>query len=81
MTFWYSKDASPLFVLKAHTSAITQMRWNEHLQQLITCGKDKSIKVWQIPNRWIDETLKAKTQIEDDEEEVTKRDYRTGCEG
>ena len=29
VTFWYSKEGNPLYVLKAHSSAITQMRWNE----------------------------------------------------
>jgi len=31
VTFWYSKEGNPLYVLKAHSDAITQMRWNEEL--------------------------------------------------
>ena len=31
------------------------MRWNEDSQQLITCSKDKTIKIWQLPEAWIDE--------------------------
>jgi WD40 repeat protein len=46
VTFWYSKDGTPLYALKAHSGAITQMRWNEDTQQLITCSKDKNVKVW-----------------------------------
>jgi len=57
VTFWLSKEGSPLFVFKAHSAAITQMRWNEQLQQLITCSKDQTVKVWQIPNEWINESL------------------------
>jgi WD40 repeat protein len=50
VTFWYSKEGAPLYVLKAHQGPITQMRWNEDTQQLITCSKDKSIKIWQLPS-------------------------------
>lgn len=32
VTFWYSKEGTPLYVLDAHESPITQMRWNEELQ-------------------------------------------------
>ena len=60
VTFWYSKEGTPLFVLKAHNGPVTQMRWNEELQQLITCSKDKTIKVWHLPDRWIDESSKSK---------------------
>lgn len=56
VTFWYSKEGTPLYVLKAHTGPITQMRWNEERQQLITGGKDQAIKMWQLPKCWIDET-------------------------
>ena len=49
ITFWLAKEGTPLYVLKAHTGAITQMRFNEDTQQLISCSKDQSIKVWQLP--------------------------------
>lgn len=65
-----------MYVLKAHTGAITQMRWNEDLQMLITCSKDKTIKIWQLPSQWIDESGFKAEKIEE-----PKRDYRTGCEG
>ena len=61
VTFWYSKEGNPLYVMKAHQGPITQMRWNEELQQLITCGKDKTVKVWQLPDRWIDESASSNT--------------------
>ena len=81
VTFCYSKVGNALYVFKAHAGAITQMRWNEGTQQLITCSKDKNIKVWQIPPRWIDESLKSKKKDDEDEQEVVPRtDYRTGIE-
>lgn len=55
VTVWDFKMQAPIFVLTAHTQAITQMQWLEEKQILITCGKDKSIKFWQFPPVWVDE--------------------------
>ena len=60
VTVWDLKTQSPIYVLKAHTDVITQMKWIESKQLLVTCAKDKSIKVWKFPAVWIDES-----QIED----------------
>ena len=51
------QQGTALYAVKAHTGPVTQMRWNEEFQQLITGGKDKTIKVWQLPDRWINEGL------------------------
>lgn len=32
------------------------MRWNEDTQQLITCSKDKTVKIWELPDAWVDES-------------------------
>jgi hypothetical protein len=32
------------------------MHWYDEKQMLVTCAKDKSIKVWQFPEVWIDES-------------------------
>ena len=58
VTFWYSKEGSAQYVLKAHEGPVTQMRWNEDSQQLITGSKDKTIKLWQIPHEWVLEVPK-----------------------
>lgn len=64
VTVWSARRGHPLFVLQAHPgSAITQMLWLEDRQQLITCAKDKHVKVWSLPRIWYDEDLS------DDEEE------------
>jgi len=45
-----------MFVLQAHPdSPITQILWLEDKQQLITCGKDKKLKIWSFPKVWYDE--------------------------
>jgi hypothetical protein len=44
------------------------MSWNETTQQLSSCSKDKSIKVWQLPQVWRDEKEVIKlVQQENDE--------------
>lgn len=63
MTIWSAKDGHPIFVLSAHKgSAITQIQWLEDKQWLITCAKDKSIKVWAFPRIWYDEEQVPQSQ-------------------
>ena len=58
---------------------------------MITCGKDKTIKVWQLPQRWIDEKIRRLPQesnstlrCDEDYENFTKKgyvqDFRTGID-
>ena len=56
------------------------MRFNEERQQLITCSKDKTIKVWQLPGRWIDENLLGRLQNEQLDKSPTeqKRKFDSG---
>ncbi len=49
ITVWDLKTQQPVFVLQAHTDVITQMNWQEDKQVLVTCAKDKSIKIWKFP--------------------------------
>lgn len=56
------------------------MMWLEDKQQLISCSKDKTIKVWQLPQVWYDEErIKAKLKEEElktkeaEEEEQRKK--------
>ena len=60
LTFWYSQEGAALFAIKAHNGPVTQMRWNEEFQQLITAGKDKTIKVWQLPERVVTPSSSSK---------------------
>lgn len=78
ITVWDLKTQSPIYVLKAHTDVITQMKWIEAKQLLITCSKDKSIKVWKFPAVWIDESqiqdAKAVQHIIEQEEDHEQLD-------
>ena len=55
VTVWDFKQQKPIYVLQAHTSAITKMEWHEDKQILITVAKDKCFKIWQFPALWVDE--------------------------
>ena len=55
VTVWDLKQQAPIYVMQAHTGPVTQLEWQEEKQQLITCSKDKSIKIWRFPETWIDE--------------------------
>lgn len=55
VTVWDFKQQKPIFVLQAHTDAITKMEWHEDKQVLMTCAKDKCFKIWNFPNLWVDE--------------------------
>lgn len=77
ITVWSAKEGAPLYVLQAHGGPITQMTFSEEKQQIISCGKDKRIKVWQLPKKWMDEEKiinqikqeKIQQQIENREQE------------
>lgn len=40
------------------------MLYEEETRVLISCGKDKSIKVWHLPDRWADEEIEKFEQNE-----------------
>ena len=55
ITIWSAKEGTPIYVLQAHGAPITQMVFLEDKQQLISCSKDKKIKIWSLPLVWYDE--------------------------
>jgi hypothetical protein len=42
------------------------MKWIEEKQLLISCAKDKAIKIWKFPQMWIDESNVAQAYIPKD---------------
>lgn len=52
-------------ILKAHEGDITKLVWLESDHIMISGGKDKSIKVWKMPNSWFD-----REKIEKDERDA-----------
>jgi WD40 repeat protein len=76
ITFWNAKRASPIYVLTAHTEAITKMQWYESKGMLVTGGKDKRIRFYQLPSEWKDKRLEdelfADAKIRHDTETMLK---------
>ena len=42
-------------MLDAHSAAVTSMIWLEDQKLLITGSKDKKIRIWQLPVKWLSE--------------------------
>jgi len=57
VTFWNAKKASPIYVLSTHGEAITKLQWFEGKSLLLTGGKDKKIRFYQLPPEWKDKRL------------------------
>jgi WD40 repeat protein len=52
ITFFSTTTAAPIYIFDAHTSAVTQMVWDSKLKVLITSSKDKTLKIWKLPDKW-----------------------------
>ncbi|KAM3143094.1 hypothetical protein pb186bvf_004680 [Paramecium bursaria] len=57
VTIWSSKNAAPIYVIKAHNTDITKLEWFEDKQMLVTSAKEKSLKFWQLPKEWRDKRI------------------------
>jgi len=64
VTFWNAKKASPIYVLMAHAEAVTKMQWIESKGVLVTAGKDKKIRFYQLPTEWKDKRLEEELEKE-----------------
>ena len=57
MVIWSLKTGQPIFSWIAHNGAITELSYNCFNRILISSAKDKCIKVWQLPNDWINSNV------------------------
>ena len=58
VTVWSLKTGSPVYAWSAHNKkAITQMLYEEDRRLLWTGGKDRSIVIWQLPEKWSNEEI------------------------
>ena len=54
VTIWSLKEGKPVYMWEAHPqSAITQMWFDQEKNLLWTGGKDLSIRVWRLPEKWV----------------------------
>ena len=55
VTIWNLKTGKPIYLWEAHpNSPITQIWYQPEKQILWTGGKDLRIKIWQLPEKWLD---------------------------
>ena len=58
ITVWSLKTGQSIYAWQAHSGAITQMRYNRRKKQLLAVAKDKKIIYWQIPDSWVNASVK-----------------------
>jgi WD40 repeat protein len=58
ITVWSLKTGQSIYAWQAHSGAITQMRYNRRKKQLLSVAKDKKIIYWQIPDSWVNASVK-----------------------
>ena len=58
ITIWSLKNGESIFVWVAHPkSAITQMVYQEDERLLWSGAKDRSIKIWKLPEKWVSDDI------------------------
>lgn len=55
---WNLQNGKPVYVWKAHQAAVTQLFFDYEQYILISGGKDKTIRVWDLPKTWNSEEIK-----------------------
>ena len=58
ITVWSLKTGQSIYAWQAHNGAITQMRYDRRKKHLLSVGKDKKIIYWQIPDMWVNASVK-----------------------
>lgn len=58
ITVWSLKTGQSIYAWQAHQGAITQLRYDKKKRHLLSVGKDKKIIYWQIPDNWVNESIK-----------------------
>ena len=58
ITVWSLKTGQSIYAWQAHSGAITQMIFNRERKQLLSVAKDKKVIYWQIPDSWVNDSVK-----------------------
>lgn len=56
---WNLLKGQPVYAWDAHKGEITQMHYEEETRILISGSKDKTMKVWRLPEKWVDEEIES----------------------
>ena len=54
---WSVKEEVEITSWTAHEEGITRMYYNEESRMLWTGGKDKLIRIWKLPEKWVKEEV------------------------
>ena len=58
VVIWNLKNGKSIYLWEAHKGAITQMRIESEKNLLWTGGKDLTIRVWKLPEKWVSNKVK-----------------------
>ena len=58
ITVWSLKSGQSIYAWQAHSDAITQMKYFPKRRQLLSMAKDKKIIYWQLPDNWVNDSIK-----------------------
>ena len=58
ITVWSLKTGQSIYAWQAHSDAITQMKFFPKTRQLLSMAKDKKIIYWQLPDNWVNDSIK-----------------------
>jgi WD40 repeat protein len=58
ITVWSLKSGQSIYAWQAHQGAITQMKYFPSKRQLLSMAKDKKIIYWQLPDNWVNDSVK-----------------------
>ena len=64
ITIWNLKTGQPIYSWEAHEGAITQIEFIAEDKVIISGGKDKFIRSWRLPEKWINEDVEKFEQNE-----------------
>ncbi len=83
ITIWSLKNGESIFVWVAHPkSAITQMVYQEDERLLWSGAKDRSIKIWKLPEKWVSEEIEnfEKNELKKINDQIAERKIKKKME-
>ena len=55
---WNLKTGKPIYTWEAHDGAITQIDFLKEEKVIISAGKDKNIRCWKLPDKWVNDDVR-----------------------
>lgn len=64
VVIWCIKIRQQVHAWEDHKSEIKEIQYREDNWILITCGKDKAIRIWKLPEKWMEEEVENYVKAE-----------------